>query len=84
MWLTAVIIESRSFSRNGKFVNKWNLSSYLSTPRPIITTGLSVLDDRLLITDAPNLRILELLLNGTFVDDWDLRDSIPFSMNPQN
>ena len=43
----------------------------ISTPRPIIPTGLSVLDDRLLITDAGNLRILEYLLNGTFVDDWD-------------
>ena len=65
------------FFPNGTFANKWNLTftntSLTGTPlHPIRPTGLSVLQNRLLVADSDNNRILEYLLNGTFVNQWNL------------
>ena len=77
------------FSPNGTFANKWNLTftntSLTGTPlHPIRPTGLSVLQNRLLVADSDNNRILEYLLNGTFVNQWNLTGSSLSTLNLRN
>ena len=77
------------FFPNGTFANKWNLTftntSLTGYPlHPIRPTGLSVLQNRLLVTDSDNNQVLEYLLNGTFVNQWNLTGSSLSTLNLRN
>ena len=77
------------FFPNGTFANKWNLTfantSLTGDPlRPIRPTGLSVLQNRLLVANSDNNQILEYLLNGTFVNQWNLTGSSLSTLNLTN
>ena len=77
------------FFPNGTFANKWNLTftntSLTGDPlHPIRPTGLSVLQNRLLVADSDNNQILEYLLNGTFVNQWNLTGSSLSTLNLRN
>ena len=77
------------FFPNGTFANKWNLTfantSLTGAPlHPIRPTGLSVFQNRLLVADSDNNRVLEYLLNGTFVNQWNLTGSSLSTLNLRN